>query len=77
MFWQFRDNSDEFMWTIDSEVSGWQWMLTSFMNSDHSRAAPMYVDYGGETHTGMGIKSMKSSGRPKGRTSAFSPKTRD
>lgn len=37
------------------------------MCSDYPRSALMYVDYGGDTYAGMGIKAMKSFGRPRGR----------
>lgn len=37
------------------------------MCSDYTRSALMYVDYGGDTYAGMGIKAMKSFGRPRGR----------
>lgn len=53
------------MWKNNNWLWSW-WQLTLLMNSKYYRAAQMYVDYGGETHTGMGIKSMKSSGRPRG-----------
>ncbi|KAL6440224.1 hypothetical protein ACFW04_003069 [Cataglyphis niger] len=35
------------------------------MCSDYAKSALMYVDYGGDTYAGMGIKAMKSFGRPK------------
>jgi len=37
------------------------------MCSDYTRSALMYVDYGGDTYAGMGIKAMKSFGRSRGR----------
>jgi hypothetical protein len=37
------------------------------MCSDYARSALMYVDYSGDVYAGMGIKAMKSFGRPRGR----------
>lgn len=37
------------------------------MCSDYTSLALMYVDYGGDTYAGMGIKAMKSFGRSRGR----------